>query len=232
MPSTGLAAATAEFGSVCVRCPRVLVTGAAGFIGFHVSRTLAARQQVTVVGIDNFNDYYDVGLKRERAYELSKDGVRMFHADVCDEAFLGELIRDFNISCVIHLAAQAGVRYSVKEPHLYSANNIDCFVNLLEIVSQFRGVYLIYASTSSVYGPLSKVPFSIAQLLKRPGNVYSMTKQANERLAAVYCNVTGMRHVGLRFFTVYGAWGRPDMAAYKFADKILNGERVPVFHTK
>ena len=166
MPSTGLTAATADFGSVCVRCPRVLVTVAAGFIGFHVSRTLAARQQVTVVGIDNFNDYYDVGLKRERAYELSKDGVRMFHADVCDDAFPSELIRDFNISCVIHLAAQPGVRYSVKEPHLYSANNIDCFVNLLETVSQFRGVCLIYASTSSVYGPFSKVPFLVAGLFK------------------------------------------------------------------
>lgn len=214
------------------RCPNVLVTGAAGFIGFHLSRTLATRYNISVIGIDSFNDYYDVTLKRDRSFELSSKGVRVYHADVCDESFVRELIDEFDVKCVVHLAAQAGVRYSVKQPQSYASNNVDCFVSLLDVVSEFKNVYLVYASTSSVYGPFSPVPFSIARPLDRPGNMYAMTKQANERLAILYCNVTGMRHVGLRFFTVYGPWGRPDMAAYKFAEKILSGEEVPLFHAR
>ena len=185
-----------------------------------------------MIGIDSFNDYYDVTLKRDRAFELSSLGVRVYHANVCDGTFMRELIEEFHVNCVVHLAAQAGVRFSVKQPHSYASNNVDCFVTLLDVLSKFEDIYLVYASTSSVYGRISPVPFSIDRPLERPGNVYSMTKQANERLSILYCNVTGMRHVGLRFFTVYGPWGRPDMAAYKFAEKILSGEEVPMFRAR
>lgn len=209
---------------------RFLVTGAAGFIGFHLARKLSADKSNLVVGIDNFNDYYDVSLKIDRAFRLSELSVSIYKGDVCDDQFLKDLMLRYNFTHVIHLAGQAGVRYSMKDPLTYVTANYECFLVLLEALRNFREIRLIYASSSSVYGKNSDIPFG--RLLKTdvPGNMYAATKSANELLGRLYCELFNISAVGLRLFTVYGPWGRPDMAIYKFTQLARNGEDIPLYH--
>tara|TARA_B110000008_G_scaffold255409_1_gene272118 strand:+ start:1500 stop:2552 length:1053 start_codon:yes stop_codon:yes gene_type:complete len=198
----------------------VLVTGAAGFVGHHVMMKLP-----NAIGIDNFNTYYDVKLKRKRA-DISK---RVLEADVCDKDMLDEVIKEYNIKFVIHLAAQAGVRYSLKDPQAYVKSNVECFVQLLETLKN-TSIPLIYASSSSVYGKNTKVPFKETDSVIQPASLYAATKRENELLAHVYHNLYKQRSIGLRFFTVYGPLGRPDMAYYSFTKNILERKPIHVYN--
>ncbi|AWY40217.1 NAD-dependent epimerase/dehydratase family protein [Pseudomonas putida] len=208
----------------------VLVTGAAGFIGFHVARRLC-RDGHDVVGIDNLNDYYDVTLKQARLKELeSLPGFRFAKIDLVDKQALLELFREHRFSEVVHLAAQAGVRYSLDNPDVYAQSNLVGFLNVLEACRHHRPEHLIYASSSSVYGSNSKLPFSVEDPVEHPVSLYAATKRANELLADSYCHLYGLKASGLRFFTVYGPWGRPDMALFKFTEGILKGLPIDVYN--
>lgn len=198
----------------------VLVTGAAGFVGHHVMMRLP-----TAIGIDNFNDYYDVELKRKRA---SISG-RVYSYDVCDMTALKSILTKYKIKYVIHMAAQAGVRYSLKNPQSYVHNNVECFVQLLEALKNIN-IPLIYASSSSVYGKNTKVPFKETDPVIQPASVYAATKRENELLAHVYHNLYKQKSIGLRFFTVYGPMGRPDMAYYSFTKNILEEKPIDVYN--
>ncbi|CAI8046779.1 UDP-glucuronate 4-epimerase 4 [Geodia barretti] len=207
----------------------VLVTGAAGFIGFHAAKQLAEGWGVErVVGIDSFNEYYDVQLKKDRASYLLRIGVEVYRGDVCDGEVLQHLFAKYNFTDVVHMAAQAGVRYSLEDPQAYVSANYECFISLLDSIQKYPA-YLVYASSSSVYGKRATVPFSSEEPLKAPGNLYAASKIMNEHLASAYCSQHDLHSIGLRFFTVYGPWGRPDMAAYKFAECIVTGMPVPLF---
>jgi UDP-glucuronate 4-epimerase len=205
---------------------RVLVTGAAGFIGFHVSAALQKRGDF-VIGLDCFNAYYDVGLKRARASCL---GVEIVEADICDTQRLKTLLQQHKITHIVHLAAQAGVRHSLTHPQDYVASNLEGFVSVLEAAVSCPGVRLTYASSSSVYGLNTKIPFSVEDPTDRPANLYGATKKANELMAHAYHHLYGLPVTGLRFFTVYGPWGRPDMAYYRFAEQIRKGQPIQVFN--
>eukprot|EP00123_Amoebidium_parasiticum_P014079 comp22315_c0_seq1/m.33153 comp22315_c0_seq1/g.33153 ORF comp22315_c0_seq1/g.33153 comp22315_c0_seq1/m.33153 type:complete len:425 (-) comp22315_c0_seq1:192-1466(-) len=207
---------------------QVLVTGAAGFIGMHLALQLTKRGN-DVVGLDNFNSYYDTELKRDRAYELHKEGIPIVKGDVCDRELLVELFRKHRFTHVAHMAAQAGVRYSLKDPLAYVRSNVQCFVTLLEVVRTFPGVKVVYASSSSVYGRNTKVPFSVSDPIDLPSSLYAATKKANEDIARVYHNLYKIPLTGLRFFTVYGPWGRPDMAVYDFTEKMFAGKPINVY---
>lgn len=208
---------------------RILVTGAAGFIGFHVAQKLSERGDF-VVGCDNFNSYYSPELKKKRAELLRAKGVEIFSGDICDLPFLQETVRGQQITHILHLAAQAGVRYSLKNPHAYVDANLSGFVNILEVCREFAGIKLIYASSSSVYGLNTKVPFSEKDQTDRPASFYGATKKANELMAHSYHHLFQIPVTGLRFFTVYGPWGRPDMAYYSFTDAIERGLPIQVYH--
>lgn len=203
---------------------KVLVTGGAGFIGHHTIMELLKRN-VHVVGIDNFNNYYNTSLKYARA--LISNVVQ--NVDVCDSATIQELFDMYSFTHVIHLAAQAGVRYSIDHPQAYVKSNVECFVQLLEVLKN-RNVPLVYASSSSVYGQNTKVPFSESDPVVQPVSLYAATKRENELLAHVYWDMYKLRSVGLRFFTVYGPMGRPDMAYYSFTKNIVEGQPIPVFN--
>ncbi|XP_063405587.1 uncharacterized 37.6 kDa protein in cld 5'region-like [Mytilus trossulus] len=202
----------------------VLVTGGAGFVGHHVIMRLK-QDNINVIGTDNFNDYYNVSLKYLRS---NISGV-VQHVDVCDLKKMTEIISDKKITHVIHLAAQAGVRYSLTNPQAYVKSNVECFVQLLETLKN-TGIPLIYASSSSVYGKNTNIPFSEDHPVVQPASLYAATKRENELLAHVYWNLYKQRSVGLRFFTVYGPLGRPDMAYFSFAKNILKGLPIPVFN--
>ncbi len=206
----------------------ILVTGAAGFIGAYVCRELRKRGEA-FVGIDNFNDYYDPQLKRDRIAALCPDAdIRAL--DLTDRDGLAALFDETKPDRVIHLAAQAGVRYSLQNPHAYVDSNLVGFVNLLELC-RHRGVeHLAYASSSSVYGDSAKPPFSEAQRIDQPRSLYAATKAANELMAHTYAHLYGLHATGLRFFTVYGPWGRPDMAPLLFSRAILAGRPIDVFN--
>lgn len=210
-----------------------LVTGAAGFIGMHVSLALLARGD-TVVGLDNLNDYYDPQLKRDRLAAIAAtQGARRFRfvqADVADMAALDALFATECFDGVVHLAAQAGVRYSLTHPHAYAQSNLVGFVNMLEACRHQRTAHLVYASSSSVYGGNSRMPFSEDHAVDHPVSLYAATKKANELMAHTYSHLYGLPTTGLRFFTVYGPWGRPDMAPMLFARAILAGEPIKVFN--
>lgn len=208
----------------------ILVTGAAGFIGFHVARALRARGDA-VLGIDNLNDYYDPGLKRARVEQLAGDGGFVFERlDLADrDATLALFVRH-RIEAVVHLAAQAGVRYSLTHPHVYVEANVAGFLNLLEALRAHPVRHAVYASTSSVYGANTKQPFSTEDRVDRPISLYAATKRANELMAYVYALQFGVPLTGLRFFTVYGPWGRPDMAAFRFTRAILGGDPIDVYN--
>jgi UDP-glucuronate 4-epimerase len=206
----------------------VLVTGAAGFIGAHVCRALAARGDA-VVGVDNFNDYYDPRLKRDRVAALCPD-VAIAALDVADKpAWDAELART-RPRAIVHLAAQAGVRYSLEQPYAYLHANLTGFLNVLEGCRRHPVEHLVYASSSSVYGGSAVAPFAETQRVDQPLSLYAATKASNELMAHAYAHLYGIRATGLRFFTVYGPWGRPDMAPVLFARAILAGRPIDVFN--
>ncbi|MEH6433541.1 NAD-dependent epimerase/dehydratase family protein [Massilia sp. DD77] len=207
----------------------ILVTGAAGFVGSHVAARLAAMGH-RVVGCDNFNDYYDPQLKTDRvAALLAPAGVECERIDIADGAQLRALFERVRPQLVVHLAAQAGVRYSLQNPEAYIQSNLVGFGNILEACRHHKVEHLLYASSSSVYGSNAKVPFSEDDRVDEPVSLYAATKKANELMAHSYSHLYGFPATGLRFFTVYGPWGRPDMAYFSFTEKILRGEKIPVF---
>jgi UDP-glucuronate 4-epimerase len=208
----------------------VLVTGAAGFIGYHVAQALLARGE-TVLGIDNLNAYYDPALKEARLARLgSRTGFGFERIDLADRAAVAALFARHDIGRVVHLAAQAGVRYSLTNPHAYIETNVAGFLNLLEPVRTHPVAHFVYASSSSVYGANEKMPFAVADRVDRPVSLYAATKRANELMAHTYAHLYRLPLTGLRFFTVYGPWGRPDMALFKFTRAILEGAPIPVFN--
>jgi UDP-glucuronate 4-epimerase len=211
--------------------PPILITGTAGFIGFHLARRLLDDGHA-VFGLDNFNDYYSVQLKRDRHAQLeTHPNYRWLKADLADGPVLQQVFADFKPDCVVNLAAQPGVRYSITNPQAYQKSNIEGFLNILECCRHATGKpRLIYASSSSVYGGNTELPFSEDQRVDTPVSLYAATKKANELMAHCYSHLYGMQTVGLRFFTVYGPWGRPDMAYWLFADAMLKGRPFQVFN--
>ncbi len=209
---------------------KVLVTGAAGFIGMHTALRLLA-QGHEVIGLDNVNDYYDVRLKRARLAELARQPGFKFHEFGIEQADpLDALFRSVRPQRVVHLAAQAGVRYSLTHPQAYAAANLQGFMNMLEACRHHAVEHLVYASSSSVYGGNTQLPFAEHQAVDHPISLYAATKKANELMAHTYSHLFGLPTTGLRFFTVYGPWGRPDMAPFKFARAILRGEEIEVYN--
>jgi UDP-glucuronate 4-epimerase len=207
-----------------------LVTGAAGFIGYHVARRLLERGD-SVVGLDIVNDYYDPALKEARLALLERlDGWTFERLDLADREEMEQLFRRYSFDRVIHLAAQAGVRYSIENPHAYGQSNLIGFLNILEGCRRREVEHLTYASTSSVYGANEVLPYSVRHNIDHPVSLYAATKKANELMAHSYSHLYGLPTTGLRFFTVYGPWGRPDMAYYKFTDAILAGRPIDVYN--
>ena len=208
----------------------VLATGAAGFIGFHTAKALLDRGD-TVIGLDNVNDYYDVALQNARLNELTPhESFHFIKADLKDRAAIERAFVEHKPSRVIHLAAQAGVRYSLIDPHRYIDANIVGFLHILEGCRQHNVEHLVYASSSSVYGANTRIPFSVHQNVDHPLSLYAATKKANELMAHTYAHLYRFPVTGLRFLTVYGPWGRPDMAPFIFTRKIVAGEPIDVFN--
>lgn len=209
---------------------KVLVTGAAGFIGMHVARRLLENGQ-EVIGVDNLNDYYSTALKSDRLDQLfAYPGFHFHKLDLADQPDVDALFAQAGFSHVVHLAAQAGVRYSLENPHAYIASNIQGFVNVLEACKHARVAHLLYASSSSVYGANTKMPFSEQDNADHPVSLYAATKKANELFAHSYSHLYNLPTTGLRFFTVYGPWGRPDMSPMIFANAIIRGQPIKVFN--
>lgn len=210
----------------------ILVTGAAGFIGMHVADRLMA-QGHAVVGIDNMNDYYPVSLKRDRIARLQANHGRLFtfhELDFADLDALHAALADQVIESIVHLGAQAGVRYSLINPHAYVRSNLAGHVNMLELARERRVRHLVYASSSSVYGGNDTLPFRVEDRVEHPVSLYAATKRADELMSETYAHLFRIPMTGLRFFTVYGPWGRPDMAMWIFTAKILAGDPIPVFN--
>lgn len=208
---------------------KIILTGAAGFIGFHLAKALKNRGDF-VIGIDNYNDYYTPKLKRERAKLLNEQGIQIIEADLCNPDTLTNAIQQHSPTHIVHLAAQAGVRYSIDNPRAYVESNIDAFLNVLEACRHNPSIPLTFASSSSIYGTNTKVPFSESDLADHPASFYGATKKANELMAYSYHHLYGIKATGLRFFTVYGPWGRPDMAYYSFAEAIAQGKPINVYN--
>jgi len=208
----------------------ILVTGTAGFVGYHCAKALKARGD-GVIGIDNFNSYYPESFKRARARDLESHGVLTLQVDLNSKEALAQLFREHKFTHVLALAAQAGVRYAIKDPQSYISSNIEGFVNLLEIARSMDDPKprIVYASSSSVYGLNTKVPFAESDVVDEPASLYAATKKSNEMIAHTYRHVWGLSLTGLRFFTVYGPWGRPDMAAFSFANKIMRDQPLKIF---
>jgi UDP-glucuronate 4-epimerase len=213
---------------------RILITGAAGFIGFHLCKKLIAKQ-IEVIGLDNLNSYYDVNLKINRIKYLnnkSRDNKKIFtfiEGDLTNNDILLKIF-DSQITCVINLAAQAGVRYSIENPDAYVQSNLVGFCNLIEISKKYNVKHFMYASSSSVYGGNKKLPFSESDNVDHPISLYAATKKSNELIAHTYSHLFKLPTTGLRFFTVYGPWGRPDMALFKFTDLIFHNKPIHVFN--
>ncbi len=209
---------------------RVLVTGAAGFIGFHLSKRLL-EEGYTVIGVDNLNPYYDVRLKEDRLSLLQPfEQFGFVNLDLSERKTMQELFQENEFDVVVNLAAQAGVRYSLKNPYAYIDSNIVGFVNLLECCRHAKVKHLVYASSSSVYGANTKMPFAVHDNVDHPLSLYAASKKSNELMAHTYSHLFGLPCTGLRFFTVYGPWGRPDMALFLFTRSILDGKPIQVFN--
>ena len=209
---------------------KVLVTGAAGFIGFQLSRRLL-NDGIRVTGVDNLNPYYDVRLKEDRLGKISSaDNFTFVNLDLTDREALEDLFGSIDFDVVVNLAAQAGVRYSLTHPHAYVDSNLVGFVNILECCRHHKVKHLVFASSSSVYGANTNMPFSIHQNVDHPVSLYAATKKANELMAHTYSHLYGLCCTGLRFFTVYGPWGRPDMALFLFTKAITEGKPITVFN--
>ncbi len=206
------------------------VTGAAGFIGFHLSKRLLD-EGCTVIGLDNINDYYDVNLKKARLEIIEQyDSFKFVYADLQDKKALEKVFKENKIDIVVNLAAQAGVRYSIINPDVYIQSNIVGFLNILEACRHNNVEHLVYASSSSVYGMNEVMPFSVHHNVDHPISLYAATKKSNELMAHTYSHLYGLPTTGLRFFTVYGPWGRPDMALFLFTDAIINDKPIKVFN--
>lgn len=209
---------------------KVLVTGAAGFIGFHTAAALLDRGD-TVIGLDNMNDYYDVDLKEARLAQLSgRNGFGFIKADLADRNAIETLFEEEKPDRVVHLAAQAGVRYSLENPHVYAASNLTGMLHILEGCRHHDVEHLVFASSSSVYGANTSMPFSVEDNVDHPLSLYAATKKSNELMAHTYAHLYRTPVTGLRFFTVYGPWGRPDMALFLFTRAILADEPIDVFN--
>ncbi len=212
---------------------QILVTGAAGFIGADLSQKLLG-QGHSVVGVDNFNDYYDVSLKKARVEQVQQhaqaSSFRLEQLNIQDRDNMAALFEENKFDVVVHLAAQAGVRYSIENPQSYIDSNLVGFGNILEGCRQSKVGHLVYASSSSVYGANKNFPFCEADRVDNPVSLYAATKKANELMAHSYAHLYDIRCTGLRFFTVYGPWGRPDMAPFRFASRMLKGEEIPVYN--
>ena len=209
---------------------RILVTGAAGFIGFHLSKRLLGRGD-EVVGYDNVNPYYSVELKEARVRQLEDhEKFTLIRGELGDQQRVNEVFASYQFDAVVNLAAQAGVRYSLQQPHAYTDSNVTGFLNILEACRHNKIGHLVYASTSSVYGANTNMPFSVHQNVDHPVSLYAATKKANELMAHAYSHLFRMPVTGLRFFTVYGPWGRPDMALFLFTKAILEGRPIDVFN--
>ncbi|VAV90426.1 NAD-dependent epimerase/dehydratase [hydrothermal vent metagenome] len=208
----------------------ILVTGCAGFIGSYVTRALLARGE-TVIGVDNLNDYYTPTLKRARLQQFEDDKAFQFHEiDIADYELLRERMKSTNITSIIHLAAQAGVRYSLTDPFAYSRSNLQGHLAILELARHLTVRHLVYASSSSVYGANEAVPFKETHACDNPVSLYGATKKSNELMSVSYARLYALPQTGLRFFTVYGPMGRPDMAYWIFTEKMLRGEPIEVFN--
>ncbi|MBW4626355.1 MAG: NAD-dependent epimerase [Brasilonema octagenarum HA4186-MV1] len=209
---------------------RVLVTGVAGFIGYHLAQRLV-KEGVEVIGIDNLNDYYDVNLKKARLAQLdSQPGFTFEFLELSDRLEVAKLFQNYTFDYVVNLAAQAGVRYSLQNPWVYIDSNVTGFVNLLEGCRQSQIKHVVFASSSSVYGINTKVPFAVNDNVDHPISLYAATKKANELIAHTYSHLYHIPTTGLRFFTVYGPWGRPDMAYFKFVKAIQQGKPIDVYN--
>lgn len=211
----------------------ILISGSSGFIGSNLCKKLLLTYEgIRVVGVDNMNDYYDVSLKEDRLRqieELHKD-FTFVRGDISDKAFIDDLFDKYHFDIVVNLAAQAGVRYSIDHPDVYIESNVIGFFNILEAVRNHPIEHLIYASSSSVYGGNTKVPFSTEDKVDHPVSLYAATKKTNELMAYTYTHLFAVKSTGLRFFTVYGPAGRPDMAYFSFTKKLLNGEKIRIFN--
>ena len=206
---------------------KILVTGGAGFIGSHVSKYLSRKHKV--LGLDNISDYYDKKLKLDRLKWIGKKNFEFFHLDLLDKKSIDSFFSSKKIDLIIHLAAQPGVIYSMENPFSYIENNIKAYLNLLEGAKKNKFMNIIYASSSSVYGNSSKIPFRESDNLSKPLTVYAATKITDENISYVYSNLYSMNFVGLRFFTVYGPWGRPDMSPFIFTNKIIAKKEIELF---
>lgn len=209
---------------------KILVTGSAGFIGYHLSKSLLDNDY-KVLGLDNLSNYYDVNLKLARLNQLQSYKNFIFEeVDIADQNSLSKSFKNFNPQKVVNLAAQAGVRYSLENPYAYMDANMVGFLNIIELCRHNDVEGLIYASSSSVYGGNTKIPFSVKDSVNNPISLYAASKKSNELIANAYSHLYGLHTTGLRYFTVYGPWGRPDMAYFIFTEKIINGESIPVFN--
>lgn len=208
---------------------KILVTGAAGFIGSHLSHALLQANH-DVVGLDNLNDYYDVNLKKDRLARLEGNCFRFVKLDLADREGMAQLFASEPFDAVVHLAAQAGVRYSIEHPHAYADSNLTGFLNVLEGCRQQKVKHLVFASSSSVYGANKKIPFAVEDRVDHPISLYAATKKSNELMAHAYAHLYSIPTTGLRFFTVYGPWGRPDMAYFKFAQAICDGKPIDIYN--
>ena len=209
---------------------KILVTGAAGFIGAFLCKRLLETTNDEIVGLDNLNDYYDVSLKKARLKMLENKNFKFVKGDIADKAFVDKLFNEYKFDIVVNLAAQAGVRYSIDHPDVYIQSNIIGFYNILEACRYHMPKHLVYASSSSVYGGNTKVPFSTVDKVDNPVSLYAATKKSNELLAHAYSKLYNIPTTGLRFFTVYGPMGRPDMAYFSFTNKLINGETIEIFN--
>ncbi|UOQ95059.1 NAD-dependent epimerase [Halobacillus shinanisalinarum] len=208
---------------------KILVTGSAGFIGFHVSKRLL-NEGHHIIGVDNLNDYYDPQLKEDRLKQLTCENFTLVRTNLEDLKTINKTFERFNPEVVINLAAQAGVRYSLENPHAYINSNVVGFTNILEACRHYKVEHLIFASSSSVYGANTSKPFSTSDNIDHPLSLYAATKKSNELMAHTYSHLYGIPTTGLRFFTVYGPWGRPDMALFLFTKAIINDESIDVFN--